>query len=80
VRASWFLSDWSRVLDEFFILLSDSHSQPRAKLNLRKQSSATFMEKDLKRNNYLKDTQQFTAIGEISNAQFAKKVSKQNMK
>jgi hypothetical protein len=44
VSASWILLDWSRILNEFF-LLSDSHSQPRAKTKLRVDSNATFAEK-----------------------------------
>ncbi len=46
MSASWILLDWSRVLNVFF-LLSDSHSQPRAKTKLRDHSSATFVEKFL---------------------------------
>ncbi len=41
---AWILLDWSRVLNEFILYFSDSHSQPRAKTKLRDHSSATFAE------------------------------------
>jgi hypothetical protein len=49
VSASWILLDWRKVLNEFSFSLSDSHSQTRAKLQLRDHSSATFAEKFFQR-------------------------------
>jgi hypothetical protein len=43
VSVSWILLDWSRDFNEF-VLLSDSHSQPRAKINLGDHSNATLAE------------------------------------
>ncbi len=78
VSASWILLDWSRVLKKF-ILLSDSHSPPRAKTNLGDHSNVWFAEKNLKQDKIWNSTQKFTATAETSNVRFVRKASKDEM-